>query len=679
MTTYASDLFVRTVSNGWGTANTGGDWTMVGTSSLFSVASATGGRMAVSAGATLRGNLLDVSALDSDTLVRVQLSQLANTASGINAYIEARYTSSANHYRARFQFLPSGVIALGLDAGSTALVSPQTLAITHTATTDKFWVRLQVQSTNPTALRARAWKDGSAEPSTWQVSTTDSTAGIQVAGAPGLRCFIGSQQNPSPVNVDWTSLSVTSLSTLGGVGASVTGGSGTLHVSATSVVRVRGTGAATSGGTGTLSGLNDPELASFGGDTPFSRGLPRPAAVILVPKGPGDQFKAELRKPVHTVAARLDILDTSFRPVKTVKSYSGTDPNDALIDGTVDLDVTRGTRRTLTMSLLNPDGAFTPDKNALSDIDWDGFFYVNRLIRLWRGVRYDSGEEELVPIGTFMVDKAETLVERGMSTVVIAGSDLWKKFTKSQFGLPRKFAKGTALNTVIKTLATEAGVTQINLDPLAGRTSASNTLQTDKNVEADETRGDVLMDLCADYGIEIFFNPMGVLVTRDFQSPFNRKLAWDFAQDDTMIFFMRSTINDDRLYNHAIVVGTAMASDKDNPVIYKAELKDTDSSSPTRVTLIGDRVFRYESNLLGSQESVNKSVTKIFYEHFLLSNSVDLEAVCNPSLEGNDVIRIIEPTFTGLNNRFLISALSVPLVTSKQKINMSRVLNIVPS
>lgn len=398
------------------------------------------------------------------------------------------------------------------------------------------------------------------------------------------------------------------------------------------------------------------------------------------------QFVNELKKPSHTIFARVDFLDTDFQIVHRVTQVGNPEfrcgcgtphPDDVLIDGTVDVDASRGTRRTLTMSLLNPDGFFTPDASSFAeDSDWDGFFYINRLVRLWRGVVYDDGTQELMPVGTFMVDKAETLVERGMSTVVIAGSDLWKKFTKSQFGVPTTFTDGTAINTVITTMATSAGITQLNLDPLTERTSASKNIQKDFNFEGDETRGDALLKICSDYGIEVFMNPMGVLTTRDFQNPFDRPTVWYYDESDTLAFFLRTVIDDDRLYNHVIVVGTGDA--QEGGVIYRAELKDTDPASPTNITRIGDRVFRFESPLLSNQESVDRSAFTIFYKHFLLSQTVAMEAVCNPALEGNDVVWVGETEFSRVDTRFLLGTFSIPLVTSKQKMSMKRVINIAP-
>ena len=57
--------------------------------------------------------------------------------------------------------------------------------------------RLQVTGTAPTAVRARVWLSTAPEPSTWQVTATDTTAALQSAGAVGLFTYIaGASTNP---------------------------------------------------------------------------------------------------------------------------------------------------------------------------------------------------------------------------------------------------------------------------------------------------------------------------------------------------------------------------------------------------------------------------------------------------------------------------------------------------
>ena len=68
-------------------------------------------------------------------------------------------------------------------------------------------VRVQVEGTAPTTVRARAWRAGSAEPTTWQVTTTDTNAGLQAAGAVGLTTYLSSAATNGPVTVRWDDLS----------------------------------------------------------------------------------------------------------------------------------------------------------------------------------------------------------------------------------------------------------------------------------------------------------------------------------------------------------------------------------------------------------------------------------------------------------------------------------------
>lgn len=59
-------------------------------------------------------------------------------------------------------------------------------------------IRVQATGTSPTTLRAKAWKSTQAEPASWQVSTTDSTAGLQAAGGVGVATFLSSTSTVFP-------------------------------------------------------------------------------------------------------------------------------------------------------------------------------------------------------------------------------------------------------------------------------------------------------------------------------------------------------------------------------------------------------------------------------------------------------------------------------------------------
>ncbi|HSH79672.1 MAG TPA: FG-GAP-like repeat-containing protein [Herpetosiphonaceae bacterium] len=201
-TVVASDQFNRTVVNGWGSANTGGAYTLVGTSSNFSV-NGTTGRMVVPSAGVSRGALLpSVSAQDVDLTVRVQTDKLA-AGSSLFAFVVARRVSAGNEYFGRLRLEPGGAVKLRASrvvAGTETLLGTETTGagLTHQANSPLL-VRLQVVGTNPTTLRMKVWASGQTEPSSWQYSTTDSATALQAAGGVGLRSRISSGGTNAPV------------------------------------------------------------------------------------------------------------------------------------------------------------------------------------------------------------------------------------------------------------------------------------------------------------------------------------------------------------------------------------------------------------------------------------------------------------------------------------------------
>lgn len=373
-------------------------------------------------------------------------------------------------------------------------------------------------------------------------------------------------------------------------------------------------------------------------------------------------FISALQSSGHVIRVKMDVLDTDFNVVSQFSDIgTGTAAEDILVDGNVDVDVTRLTRRTVTANVLNPDGIWSPGS------DWGGTFYVNRLIRMWRGIDFGGGEE-LVPIGTFLIDSADVAVERGMSVVTISGSDLWKKFGKSAFPKNKNWDTGTSINTIISYIADQAGVTRLNLDPLSSRASGDKVTSKKFSVEQGDNRGEALAKLCADYGIDVYFDPLGRLTTQDFRTPGDSAVVYTYDPDDNNnLITVKASFTDDNLYNSVLVIGTA---DKDNIVTFR--VRDTDPTSVTSVDRIGERLFVYETDTISSATVAEKTAERLFYQKVLINEDITLETICNPAFEGNDVIKVRETEFAGLNSNFRIKAFTVPMSTSRQTIRLLR-------
>lgn len=199
-TPFAADTFTRTVASGLGSAETGGAWRTSGTG--YSVS---GGAARVQLGAGAGRELaLPVSSASTD-LTLTATTDRATTGGGLYVSVDGRRVSAVGVYRAKVHLRSTGAVAVALTrtAGSSETVLVPAVVVpglTHVPGT-RLQVRVQVTGTSPTTVRARVWRAGDPEPATWQVTTTDATAGLQAAGEIGANLYLSSSATGTPLVV----------------------------------------------------------------------------------------------------------------------------------------------------------------------------------------------------------------------------------------------------------------------------------------------------------------------------------------------------------------------------------------------------------------------------------------------------------------------------------------------
>jgi PKD repeat protein len=208
----AADAFGRTATNGFGTADTGGAWTVSSTAANYTV-SGGAGRMVLPAAAAQRwAYLTGVSRTEADGAVTLTADKAA-TGGGLNLSLVGRRVAANTEYRARVRVLSTGAVALGVTrlAGTTTetlVGSELTVPGLTAAAGTPLRVRFAVTGTNPTTLRAKVGLAGTAEPAAWQIQATDSTAALQAAGGVGVYTYLSGSATNSPVTVSVDDLEV---------------------------------------------------------------------------------------------------------------------------------------------------------------------------------------------------------------------------------------------------------------------------------------------------------------------------------------------------------------------------------------------------------------------------------------------------------------------------------------
>ena len=195
--TLAKDGFERTLSSGWGTAEAGGAWTVSGTATSYTVSSGTG-RMNTPAGSTRTATLNSVSSSRTDSTVTFT-TDVAPTGGGIFVSEIARQVGSSS-YEGRAWLSASGAVQVQLLVNGNALQAVAVSGLTYAAG-QQLNLRVQAVGASPTTLRAKVWAATQAEPTAWQASVTDSTAGLQSAGAVGMRVYLSASASATPATV----------------------------------------------------------------------------------------------------------------------------------------------------------------------------------------------------------------------------------------------------------------------------------------------------------------------------------------------------------------------------------------------------------------------------------------------------------------------------------------------
>lgn len=100
-----------------------------------------------------------------------------------------------------------------------------------------------------------------------------------------------------------------------------------------------------------------------------------------------DSFKEAVKKS-HVTIVKVEVFDVSNGSI-----ISTAQP----ISGSVSIDSRRSVRRECSLEFVDTDGTLVPQNNRSAI-----FLPYNREIKIYRGVVFPDGTEELVPLGVFV-------------------------------------------------------------------------------------------------------------------------------------------------------------------------------------------------------------------------------------------------------------------------------------
>lgn len=180
----AADTFARDATAGWGSAETGGAYTVLYGSSASAVVAGGVGTLSLAPGQTRNMQLNGVSAQNVRITTDISLDAAPTTGSAY-AGVVARQQASGDNYTVRTWLRNDGSVWLVAQRGGTVITATPIAGIQRTAGAS-YSLAVEIEGSGTTNIRARLWQTGTPEPTTWQLSTTDQTAALQGPGAIAL-------------------------------------------------------------------------------------------------------------------------------------------------------------------------------------------------------------------------------------------------------------------------------------------------------------------------------------------------------------------------------------------------------------------------------------------------------------------------------------------------------------
>lgn len=345
---------------------------------------------------------------------------------------------------------------------------------------------------------------------------------------------------------------------------------------------------------------------------------------------------------------------------------------DILAGGSYSENYQNGQRRSLSFSLYNVEGKYTPGING---------FWAGTRLRLDVGVELLDGSVIWFQKGIYVITKLDPQLNAEQATVQVSASDKFALFENKTGTLDTSYEieTGSDIQGVIESiLLTEIG-NGVPLDPKPIIYHASfkgKKTQATISKSAGETFGSILNELATQLSAEIFYNSVGRLtiiptseVTRDDDKPL--LFTYDFDKEEFNNLNLSFDLS--AIINRIIVLGN-----NNNGAVCHAVAVNDNPRSPLCYQRIGYRT----GNVINDSNITNDILAqeRAAYElrsQLILKSSTNIEVLFNPFLTVNNLVSLT-CEFYGMNNaKFLIQSLSFSLdYTGTMSLSISNLENI---
>ncbi|MGB6771187.1 MAG: DUF5047 domain-containing protein [Candidatus Dormiibacterota bacterium] len=325
----------------------------------------------------------------------------------------------------------------------------------------------------------------------------------------------------------------------------------------------------------------------------------------------------------------------------------------SILSGSVTCDTTQAIRRTLTMTLADPQGWLTPQAvpgSALSPFGNEIMVSTGAMV---------AGSPVLVPMGIFALTTVQPTFIGPDFTIQVQGSDRGYTVGLRLLKQPFSVASGATVAQCIQSLI---GALMPNGAQLVVNPAATTSYMDATTFNMGDNPWQDAVGVAANAGFQLYFDVQGNCQLQPIPDPSTQSPVWNFVYGNgSMIETASRTLTSDGVANDFIVVyeGTGTAIDSNPPI--QGEYQDLNPASATYVNgPFGDVPSFVFTTVLQGQAAANAAAQQLLIQSLGEADGLALTTMPTPMLDGLDVIYVDIPKLA-VNSNYVITAITTPL------------------
>jgi hypothetical protein len=325
--------------------------------------------------------------------------------------------------------------------------------------------------------------------------------------------------------------------------------------------------------------------------------------------------------------------------------------------GTVTVDTTQAVRRTMSITLLDPNGWLTP-ASASSPLSPFG-----NEMQLFSGITYTSGAVELIPLGIFAMTSVEPTFSGNNFTIAVQGSDRGYTVGLRTLTSPISFAAGISVASAMTTLIgglMPNGAQLVMNSAAYSATMVATTLNMGDNPWTDAVQ------LAQNIGMQLYFDLYGNCQLQPVPDPTTVSASFGFNYGNgSMIQGAARNLTQQGdsgpISNdfYMIYEGTGTTA-SDNPPV-QGRAFDNNPQSPMYIYgPFGDVPSFVYTSVLQTQTDADAAAQQLLSLSEGQADGLTLTTQPVPFLDGYDVVSVDIPKMY-VNANYVIDALTIPI------------------